>query len=99
MQIGEQEAAAIISKGPRATNDLFHFWSLRRQNDERVNSITLEEFVEMKENGIFPDYDPLDDNRLKQMVHEEEYNVLEYEPELIDMNQLDMMELTEMFLL
>ena len=33
------------------------------------------------------------------MVHEEEYNVLEYEPELIDMNQLDMMELTEMFLL
>ena len=30
MQEGEKEAAAIISKGPKATNDLFHFWSLKR---------------------------------------------------------------------
>lgn len=65
VQQGETDAAAIIRKGPKATNDLFHFWSLKRQNDERVNLITLEEFVEMKDNGIFEDYDILEDNRLK----------------------------------
>ena len=63
-----------------------------------MNSLTLDEFVEMKENGIFGDYDILQDNRLKEIVHEEPYNVLDYEPGLIDINEIDMMELTQMFL-
>ena len=42
---------------------------------------------------MFGDYSILDDNKLKQIVHEEEYNVLENEPDLIDINQLSEMDM------
>ena len=51
----------------------------------------------MKQNGMFVPYDMFTDNNLKELVNQD-YNVLDYEPGLIDINQLDMHELTEMFL-
>ena len=51
----------------------------------------------MKANGIIEPYDVLADNALKQLVNQD-YNVMDYEPGLIDINELDMHELTAMFL-
>ena len=67
--------------------------------DERVQMLSLEEFIELKQNGIFEeDYDPLDDNYLRNIVNGESINPLDIDSNLPDVNGLDMEALTQMFL-
>ena len=67
---------------------------MKRRKDERVNKLSLDEFVEQKQNGMFEDYEVLHDNDLWHTIHEKEFNVNDIEPDLIDINDLDMHELT-----
>ena len=97
--MGEQEAKTAIAGGQQRTNDLFHYWGLKRKRDERVEMLSLEEFINLKQNGIFElDYDPLEDNYLRGIVNGADFNPLDIDPNLPDMNTLDMEELTQMFL-
>lgn len=99
VKMGEQEAQKSIAGGQRRTNDLFHYWGLRRLRDERVDFLSLEEFIEQKQNGVFEvDYDVLEDNYLRNIVNGAAFNPIDYDPSLPDMNTLDMEALTEMFL-
>ena len=53
----------------------------------------------MKQNGVFEeDYDPLDDNYLRNIVNGDSINPLDIDSNLPDMNGLDMEALTQMFL-
>ena len=72
---------------------------MRRLRDERVDFLSLEEFIEQKQNGVFEvDYDVLEDNYLRNIVNGAAFNPIDYDPSLPDMNTLDMEALTEMFL-
>lgn len=58
--------------------------------------MSLDEFTEQKQNGMFEHYNVLHDNDLYHTVHHQEFNPHDIEPGLIDINELDMEELTAM---
>ena len=59
--LGEKDAKASAAAGPQSVNDTFHFFSLKKKRDQRVNGVKFEEFVDMKVNGAFEEYNVLED--------------------------------------
>ena len=65
--LGEKDAKASAAAGPQSVNDTFHFFSLKKKRDQRVNGVKFEEFVDMKANGAFEEYNVLEDQQMQAM--------------------------------
>ena len=65
--LGEKDAKASAAAGPQSISDTFHFFSLKKKRDSRVKNVTFEEFVDMKANGDFEEYNVLDDQQMQAM--------------------------------
>ena len=65
--LGEKDAKASAAAGPQSINDTFHYFSLKKKNDSRVNGVNFEDFVSKKANGDFEDYNVLDDTTMQAM--------------------------------
>ena len=65
--LGEKDAKASAASGPQSVNDTFHFFSLKKKRDQRVNGVKFEEFVDMKANGAFEEYSVLEDQQMQAM--------------------------------
>ena len=67
LDLGEKDAKASAAAGPKSINDTFHYFSMVKTNDERVNGVTFDEFVEKKANGLFGEYNLLEDKYMQNM--------------------------------
>ena len=67
VNLGEADAKASAQAGPQSINDTFHYFSLKKKQDSRVNGVKFEEFVTKKANGEFDDYNVLEDSTMQAM--------------------------------
>ena len=65
--LGEKDGKASAAAGPQSVNDTFHFFTLKKKRDSRVKNVTFEEFVDMKANGAFEEYNVLEDQQMQAM--------------------------------
>lgn len=50
---------------PSNTADLSHYMSLKKQNDKRMGNASYDEFLSMKQNGDFVDFNLLEDKQMQ----------------------------------
>ena len=69
IDLGISDGRAVTSMSKTHTEDLLHFFGLKKQLDPRVRGITFDQFVQMKyEEGAFEHaYDPRNDESVKAM--------------------------------
>lgn len=66
IQIGVQDGAAIPT--PQDTENLFHFFSLKKKLDQRVKGIKYDQFLQMKSEGVFQEnYNLLEDQHMRAL--------------------------------
>lgn len=54
--------------GTSSTDDLSHYYSLKKKNDSRTRGgVTFEQFLAMKQNGDFEDFTLLQDQQMQAM--------------------------------
>lgn len=67
LTLGEADGKASVAAGPQSISDTFHYFSLKKKGDERVNGVAFEDFVTMKENGTFEEYNVLEDTQMQAL--------------------------------
>lgn len=65
--LGEADGKASAAAGPQNISDTFHYFSLKKTGDSSVNGVTYDQFVEMKSNGAFADYNVLEDTQMQAL--------------------------------
>ena len=67
VELGEKDAKASVAAGPQSIQDTFHYFSLKKQRDERVKGVNYDDFVNMKANGVFDEYNVLEDKQMQAL--------------------------------
>lgn len=67
LTLGESDAKASVAAGPQSIANTFHYFSLKKSQDQRVNGVKFDQFVEMVENGVFESYNLLEDDNMKAL--------------------------------
>ena len=67
LTLGESDAKASVAAGPQSIANTFHYFSLKKKQDSRVNGVKFDQFVEMVENGVFESYNLLEDDNMKAL--------------------------------
>lgn len=67
LSLGEQDGKASVEAGPQTVSDTFHYFALKKSGDQRVNGVGFDQFVTMRANGIFEDYNILEDPQMQAM--------------------------------
>jgi hypothetical protein len=72
INLGITDAKNVVAKGHGASLEhLLHYHALKKSGDNRVETITLGDFLEAKENGVFETYDyTTDPSFIKNMLME-----------------------------
>jgi len=66
--LGVTDGAAAAASGSNSTNDLTHFFSLKKKNDKSVRGgVTYDQFVSMKQNGEIDEFTLHDDKQMKAL--------------------------------
>ena len=67
VNLGEADGKASVAAGPQSISDTFHYFSLKKKGDQSVNGIGFEQFVSMKANGDFGEYNVLEDEQMQAL--------------------------------
>ena len=66
--LGVADGAAAAASGNTSTNDLTHFFSLKKKNDSRLRGgVSYDQFLSMKQNGEFDEYSLLEDKQMQAL--------------------------------
>ncbi len=67
-ELGMTDGAAAAASGSNSTDDLTHFFSLKKKNDKSVRGgVTYDQFVSMKQNGEIDEFTLHDDKQMKAL--------------------------------
>ena len=67
VELGEKDAKASAAAGPQSVNDTFHYYSLKKTQDNRIDGMSFDDFVAAKLNGLFGEYNLLEDKTMQNM--------------------------------
>ena len=67
LELGEKDGKASVAAGPQSITDTFHYFALKKKRDDRVKGIKFDDFVDMKANGLFDDYNVLEDTKMQAL--------------------------------
>ena len=65
--LGESDGKASAAAGPQTISDTFHYFSLKKQQDNSVSGVNFDDFVDRKANGEFGNYNVLEDEHMQAL--------------------------------
>lgn len=65
VSLGEQDGKSSSPEASsNATEDVFHFFGLKKKQDERIKGVKFDDFKTMKQNGAFAEFKLTEDEKL-----------------------------------
>ena len=66
--LGVQDGIAKVNAGDQETENLSHYYALKKKHDKRVKGVTYKQFKEMKAEGAFgQEYKLLEDKKFQNL--------------------------------